>query len=147
MTLKFLNAKDKKQLLEQLEQYGINQLPWHLIQTGKEKIRAFSGEITGQDILNIHNLVYTEGIGLHILTLRDDEIRITLDGLHLLKPTRKIIELTEEQKDDWFKGKDLQIEAEKGFVILKYKEDLIGMGKSLGDRIYNYLPKERRVKS
>lgn len=145
--IKFLNNKQRKKLQEQLKEYGISELPRHLIQTGKEKIRAFSGEISGQDIINISKQAYIEGIGLHILTIKDNQIRITLDGLHLLKPTKKIIELTKQQADSWFQGKSLNLQAEKGFMILKYKEDLIGMGKSTGNIILNYLPKERRVKN
>jgi len=147
MRLMFLNNKQRKKLQEQLEEYGIKELPRHLIQTGKEKIRAFSGEINGKDILNIQKSAYIEGIGLHILTIKENTIRITLDGLHILKPTKKIIELNEKQKNDWFKGKNIQLAAEKGFLVLKYKEDIIGMGKSTGNIILNYLPKERRIKN
>lgn len=147
MNLTFLNNKERKQLQEKLEKFGILELPRHLIQTGKEKIRAFSGEITGQEINNLWENFRIEGIGLNILNISDEEPRITLDGLHILSPSKKIIELTKEQALDWFKGKDLQIETEKGFIILSYNGDLIGMGKSNGQAIYNYMPKERRIKN
>jgi len=147
MKLLFLNNKQRKKLQEQLEEYGIKELPRHLIQTGKEKIRAFSGEINGKDILNIANSGQIEGIGLHILTIKQDIIRMSLDGLHILKPTKKILNLTGKEKTDWFKGKNLDIQTEQGFLVLKYKQDIIGMGKSTGNTILNYLPKERRIKS
>jgi NOL1/NOP2/fmu family ribosome biogenesis protein len=147
MNLTFLNNKQRKELQAKLEKFGILELPRHLIQTGKEKIRAFSGEISGEEIMNIWNNIHVEGIGLNLLNVSDDEPRISLDGLHLLKPTKRIIQLNKEQSEQWFKGQDLQIDSEKGYLVLKFNEDIIGMGKSNGSKIINFLPKERRIKN
>lgn len=147
MNLTFLNNKERKQLQEKLEKFGIKELPRHLIQTGREKIRAFSGEISGDEIMSIWNNFRVEGIGLNILNISDEEPRITLDGLHLLKPAKSILELTKEQAKEWMAGKDLEIKAERGYIALKFEDDLIGTGKSTGNIILNFLPKERRVKN
>lgn len=147
MNLTFLNNKQRKELQAKLEKFGINELPRHLIQTGKEKIRAFSGEISGDEIMSIWNNFRVEGIGLNILNISDDEPRITLDGLHLLKPTKRILELTKAQANEWMHGEELNIDSEKGYLALKYNADLIGIGKSNGSKIINFMPKERRVKN
>lgn len=147
MNLTFLNNKQRKELQAKLEKFGIQELPRHLIQTGKEKIRAFSGEISGEEIMSIWNNIHVEGIGLNLLNVSDDEPRITLDGLHLLKPEKRILELDKKQAEQWMKGKELEIDSEKGYLVLKYNGDLLGIGKSNSSKIINFLPKERRVKN
>jgi len=36
--------------------------------------------------------------------------------------------------------------AERGFVVIKYRDDLLGTGKLSQDKISNFIPKERRIK-
>ena len=47
MKVEFYNAKKKKELLERLnEQFGVTSVPKILFETGKERIRGFSGDLT-----------------------------------------------------------------------------------------------------
>ena len=57
------------------------------------------------------------------------------------------MEINDSQAEDWFKGNDLDIKAESAFKILKNNDEFIGCGKSTGDRITNFVPKERRIKN
>ena len=56
------------------------------------------------------------------------------------------MEINDEQADQWLRGNDLDIKAESAFKILKNNNEFLGCGKSTGDRITNFVPKERRIK-
>jgi len=150
MKSEFIKTPEKRRIIEELkEQFGIEDLPYLLIQTGKEKIRAFSGSLSKEDIVSLGKIANVEIVGLYIASSRDSEIRLSMDGLHLLKEqiSKKILEINDEQLQLWLRGSDLPIQAEKGTLAIKYKGDFIGCGKSNGQTIFNYVPKERRLKS
>jgi len=152
--MKFLYKTQKKQILNKLSYYGITKLPFLLIPSGKEKIRGYSGNLSMDEISKIKNLSNIEAIGLYLFHDYGTEIRLSLDAIHLLKDqiTKNILELTEEQAELWFKGIDIPItekwkQEERGFKVLKLEEDFIGCGKLSEDRLINYMPKERRIKT
>jgi NOL1/NOP2/fmu family ribosome biogenesis protein len=150
MKSEFIKTPEKRRIIEELkEQFGIEDLPYLLIQTGKEKIRAFSGSLSKEDIVSLGKIANVEIVGLYIASSRDSEIRLSMDGLHLLKEqiSKNILEINDEQLQLWLRGSDLPIQAEKGTLAIKYKGDFIGCGKSNGQTIFNYVPKERRLKS
>ena len=134
-------------------------------------------EIILSEVLDIlkSKIDISEIIGIYLFHEYPTEIRLSLDALHLLKNqiTKNIIEITKEQKDNWFRGEDILVnnknqtkeietsknlgalgkeeeekfgKEERGFRVIKYKDDLIGTGKLTEGRITNYLPKERRRK-
>jgi len=149
MMLKFIKSSQKKAIVEKLkEQFGITELPYLLIESGKEKTRAFSGHLSKEEILKIAEIAHVEVIGLYLLKEENNELRLSHDAVHLLKEqiTRNIIEVKEEQALNWLRGHDLDIKANKGSVIIKFQDDFIGCGKSNGDKIFNYVPKDRRLK-
>ena len=43
------------------------ELPYLLLETGKEKIRAFSGNLTREDIFNLGKIANMEIIGLYFV--------------------------------------------------------------------------------
>lgn len=148
--MKIIYSSKKKKILEKLrEQFGIAKLPYLLLQFGKEKIRIFSGSLSSQELLILDKNLRIESAGLYFLKQQNDGLRLSLDALHILKNqiSKNILEINSEQAKEWFKGQDLQIQAGRGFKILKSEEDLIGCGKSTGERITNFMPKERRIKS
>ncbi|KAF0190260.1 MAG: hypothetical protein FD167_6158, partial [bacterium] len=89
-----------------------------------------------------------ELIGIYLISKKDTDPRINFDALSLLKNqiTKNIIEINEQEFDNWRRGADLDIKKQKGTLIPKHKDDLVGIGKSNGDKIFNYLPKERTIK-
>ncbi len=144
----FIRSSEKKRIIEQLnEQFGIEKIPYLLIKSGEEKVRAFSGHLSKEEIMQLANITNIESIGLYIIK-KEENLRLTLDAVHLFKNQimKNILEINESQLHDWLRGRDLEIQAEKGNVIIKYNEDIIGFGKSTGQKILNYIPKERRLK-
>jgi len=147
--MKPLTSADKKKIIEQLNsQFGITELPYLLIQFGQEKIRAYSGVLSKEELYYLDREIRIENIGLYFAKYEGDEIRLTLDGIQLLKNqiTKNIIELNDEQANEWFKGLDIEIQVGYGWKVLKHNNELIGCGKSTSEKITNFMPKERRIK-
>lgn len=149
LNINFIKSKEKEKIQEGLKsQFGIEKLPFQLIQGGNEKIRGFSGDLSKEDILKINELANIELIGLYLFK-EEHDFRLGFDACHILKDqiTKNILELTDENFQLWIKGLDLEnMPVPAGTYIIKYKDDLIGCGKSNGDKIFNYVPKDRRVR-
>ena len=147
--MKIKLSSKKKKILKQLnEQFGITSLPYLLLQFGKEKLRVYSGSFSIEEINQLENNLRIENMGLYFAKKQIDGIRLTLDGVQLLKNqiTKNILELNDKQAEDWLRGQDLLIESDKAFKILKHNDEFIGCGKSTGERITNSISKERRIK-
>lgn len=152
MRLEILNRAKKERIRGMLkEQFGIEELPYLLIKTGKERIKAFSGSFSRQEIVDVLKAVRFEGIGLYLAKMSNWGVRLGIDATGLLKSEIKknIVELDSEQAERWLRGEDLLMEREdnKGFVVIKYKSDFLGCGKLVNGRMRNFVPKERRIKS
>ncbi len=109
MNVHFLSSAEKKELLAQLEeQFGIEELPYLLIETGKERIRAFSGALSKEELLDLAQLVNIEIIGLYIVR-REHDVRLSFDATQLLNKQlkRNIVDITDEQLALWIRGHDL----------------------------------------
>lgn len=150
MKARFIRSSEKDKIVEELNFfYGIEELPYLLIETGKKKIRAFSGSLSKDEIIALAKIANIEIVGMYLISKKDEEPRINFDALSLLKEqiTKNLLEINEKQLNLWLRGNDLEIVTNKGPVILKHEEDLVGLGKSNGERIFNYVPKERKIKS
>ncbi len=148
MNIRFIRSSEKKKITEQLkEQFGISELPYLLIE-GKEKIRAFSGHLSKEEIMLLSEIANIEVIGSYLIK-KESDLRLSLDATMLLKDqiSKNIINLSDSEFQDWIRGYNLQKEAQKGTLIIKYKEDFIGCGKSTGSSIINHVPKGRRLKT
>ena len=147
--MKIIFGSEKKRITKQLqEQFGISKISQLLIRFGKEKIRAYSGNLSTEELKELDKILRIETAGLYIAKQQTDGIRITMDGVQLFKNqiTKNILELNDKQKQDWLQGNDLDIKINNAFKILKYQKDFLGCGKSTGERITNFVPKERRIK-
>jgi NOL1/NOP2/fmu family ribosome biogenesis protein len=144
------NNKQKKKIIKKLnEQYGIKNLPYLTLQFGNEKLRLYSGSLSKEELSNLDNTLNIENIGLYFAKYENEDIRLTIDGIQLLKNeiTKNILELNDKEAINWLKGFDIELKADKSWKILKYKDEFIGCGKSTGERITNFMPKERRIKN
>lgn len=147
--MKPLQSSQKKKILAKLDsQFGIKKLPYLILQFGREKLRLYSGSLSREELINFDRVLRIENIGLYSINQQQDELRLTLDGVQLLKDeiSKGILEISDQDSDLWFKGNDLDIKTDKGFVVLKNNGEFIGCGKSSGDRVANFVPKERRVR-
>lgn len=153
MYLHFLTRAEKNKILEQLnEQFGIEKLPYLLVKLGKDKIRAYSGSLSREELSALARAVNIELAGIYLCRIEQGNVRISHDSVSLLKNqiSKNIIELSDSEADNWLHGQDIELPSEikeKGFVILKHKEYIIGTGKSNGKIIFNFVPKERRIKN
>ncbi len=150
MKLHFLKSKEKKVILKELElHYGITELPYLLLETGKQKIRGYSGHLSKEEIQELTRLTNIEIIGDYLISKKDQDPRLSFDAIQLFKDqiTKNIIEIDNNQLQKWLRGYDLDIpNIPRGITILKYQEDLVGIGKSNTKKIFNYVPKERKLK-
>jgi len=149
--LKFLNEQEKERILRQLKlQFGVSKILWTLARLGKERIVVFSGELSGREVLNLDRIAHIEGIGLYFGKEEMDGIRLSIEGSQLLKKqiTKNIFELNEQQAEQWMLGQEISIITDKkGFFIMKFHDDYLGTGKISQNRITNFVPKNRRLKS
>lgn len=148
MNIHFIKSNEKKDILKELDkQFGIKELNYLLIRTGKDRIRAFSGTLSKEEIQELNQSVRIEGIGIYMLR-QEHDFRIGFDGTQLLKEqiTKNVIELTEEQYNSWIRGNDLHLKLERGTYVLKYKGIYVGCGKSNTEILFNHVPKDRRIR-
>lgn len=160
MKIEILSKKEKEEILERLSYLGELKTENLFIRTG-ERIRMFSGSLNKEEIKKIWQNFMIEGIGLYVIkeikNIKKNikETRLSLDAMHYFKDQIKdsILEIDEEQKNQWFKGEAIILnekqkeKIKKGFVALKFKDDFVGTGKIKENKVYNYLPKERRIKN
>jgi len=147
--MKILNSSERKKILNKLnEQFGIKNLPYKILQFVKEKLRIYSGNINNNQLKILDKVLHIETIGLYFGKLDDSEIRLTIDGVKLLKNeiSKNIVELDNSQFREWMGGLMISLFSEPGYKIIKFKEDFLGCGKSNGKMILNSIPKERRIR-
>ncbi len=140
-----LNSKRIKKLNNQLkEQFGnvFDFKNYLVFRTPKDRIYIITKEFGEHDFSKIK----INNIGLYFLTIMNDGLRFSIDGSQLFEAKKNILELDEKQFEEWMVGNDLNLEFDKGYVIVKHKNEFLGCGKSLGERVLNFVPKGRRVK-
>lgn len=147
--MKIIRSSQKKKIIKQLnEQFGITSLPYLIMKFGKEKLRAYSGSFSIEELNKLDAEIRIENMGLYFAKQQIDGLRLTLDGVQLLRDqiTKNILQLNDKQANDWLKGQDLSIESDRAFKILQHNNEFLGCGKSTGERITNSIAKERRIK-
>lgn len=157
--LTFLYSKEKRDLVKKLEYYGITELPYLIIKSGKEKLRGYSGNLSIEEIQELNNELSLELVGMYLFNDYDENVRLSFDAVQALKHqiTKNILELDDKQALEFMKGRDILLSKEevqkfekdgetKGFKVIKNKGDILGIGKLVEGRIVNYMPKERRLR-
>jgi len=149
MNMKFVKAGEKKRIISELnERFGIKKLNYILIETGRQKIRGFSGSMTKDEIRDLAEIANIEIIGAYLLK-RESRLRLSLDGTMILKDQidKNVISINDEELDLWLHGKNLEIIKKNETYIVSSGDDFIGCGISDGKKIINHVPKERRIRS
>lgn len=151
--LNVMNEKEKKELLKKLgEQFGIKEIPGIILSRGKERMFLFSGNISEEKLKKIEKEIVIERAGIYFARIDEHtgKIRLSIEGSQMLKDQIKknIYEIsTKDDFEKWMQGQDLQISTGKReFLIMKYKDNLVGTGKASEQKISNYIPKNRRLK-
>ena len=159
MKIQIMDRAKKKKFIAGLSDLGMEKIPELLVRSGKERMRAYSGDLSTEQIMEIWRLLPIEGVGLYVgkdMVNRNGvrEIRLSLDGMHVWKKqlTKRILVLNEKQEGNWFLGKNIELSDKQaegisnGFVSVKSADgkDFVGMGKIGGKTLFGFLPKERR---
>ena len=87
--------------------------------------------------------------GLYFGFIEHDGLRLSMDGAQIVGPKaeKNILELNREEMTEWMRGYAFDKKAPVGYLLLKYNDHYIGCGKSNGERIWNNVPKERRIRN
>ncbi len=154
--LKILSKKEKAEIENKLkEQFGISEIKGELIQRGIERIFLYTGSLSESEIKDIEFSLPIERVGVYFgkIIPANGEIRLSIEGTQILgnQIKKNIFELNESNLDSWMKGHEIptsekEQEKLKGFVVMKYKGEFVGCGKSSQGRITNFIPKNRRLK-
>ena len=148
-----LSNQETKEILSKLnEQFGIQKIPGRLIKIGKERIFLFNGDFSDEQIKNLEKIVFIEKIGIYIgaIFLPTNEIRLSIEGTQIFKDqiTKNIFEINEEKFGNWMQGEELDIQTGlKGIIVIKYRNNFLGCGKASENKIGNFIPKSRRLRS
>jgi NOL1/NOP2/fmu family ribosome biogenesis protein len=149
MKFDFYSSKDRKKLVEELNAgFGISEVPKVLFETGKEKIRGFSGDLNIDEIYALDRITNIEFLGLYLFRKDLSQIRLGFDGALLLKDeiNKNIVDISSEQLEKWMTGHNLDIVLDKGMYVVKCGDDFFGCGLSDGKHLINFVPKERRIR-
>lgn len=150
LPIKILSISEKKEIEKKLQnQFGIKKINGTLLQRGQDRIFLYQGEFKELQIKILEKTSQVERVGLYFCKFQNDEIRLSIEGTHILKDQIKknIFELTEEQAEIWMKGNELNIKSGmNGIIIIKYKDNFLGCGKASNEKITNFIPKNRRLK-
>ncbi len=147
--LRFLNSKERKDILRRIEESWGAKPDGDLVflMNNQNKIFLVTRDIEKIDL----DRVRVNNIGLYFgeITTRD-ELRLSIEGSSIVGKSaeKNILELSKEQAKSWFAGEDLEVEDTRtGFMIVKCKSDFLGCGKLAGGKLYNFVPKARRVEA
>lgn len=142
--MRFIKANEKKWLVGELENFGVKKIPYLLLETGKEKIRGFSGTLAKEQIQKLQELARVEIIGLYLFKREKFGLRFSLDGSMAFELDG--VEISDAEVEKWMRGEDLETDLENGIYVVKNKGDVLGCGKSNGEKLSGFIPKERRIR-
>jgi len=149
--IKILNKNEKREIENKLRnQFGIKSVSGILLQRGAERIFLYQGERTEKEIKELENLTIVERVGVYFCKIQNEEVRLSIEGVHILKEQIKknIFEIDKEQAESWMKGNELNVKSNlKGVIIMKYQDEFLGCGKASEEKITNFIPKNRRLKN
>jgi|TARA_Y100000034_G_C6842595_1_gene381341 NOL1/NOP2/fmu family ribosome biogenesis protein len=149
-SLKIFSQKEKTKLVEQLnKQFGIKNVEGIFSMRGRERLFLLQGSFRIKQVKELESTIPVERVGIYFGKFMDNKIRLSIEGVHLLKDQIKknVFELNDEQLKLWMKGNELNIKTGKNdLLIMKYKDNLLGCGKASAEKITNFIPKNRRLR-
>lgn len=131
------------------DQFGIEEVVGTLVKRGKERIFLFTGNWKAHEIHNLSKFNFIERVGVYFAKENErGELRLSIEGSQVVKnqATKNIVELNEEEMHTWMCGHELEkTTGMNGFVLIKYKNDMLGTGNASEKKITNFIPKSRRL--
>ncbi len=152
VSLNILTSKEKKFVVNQLSsQFGLSDKTFlnDFMILKNNKHRLFLTTSNEKD--KKFRIPRLEKAGMYFATInKDSTIRLSLEGTQLIgqTATEYILKLDPKQAENWLKGFDFDFEkVEDGYYLLKYNEDFLGCGLIRNNKMFNFLPKTRRLKN
>ncbi len=144
--LRILNSKEKKNIYMLInEQFGCDlDEEYEIFMNSRNRIFLLNKDFVKIDISQLR----VNSLGLYFGEIYNNELRLSIEGSQLIGKTAKknVLDLEDEQAAKWMKGEDFEIDSDlKGFVLVKNNSIFLGCGKISNKKLYNYVPKERRV--
>ncbi len=130
---------DKEEVIRFLSSYGI---PEEILRPYKFIFRSNRCYIYSGGMLPANHVV----AGLPVCRF-GRTMKPTTVGLQFFQRfvTKRVVELAHDEAVQYIQGYDIGRKAERGYVAVKYSNDILGVGFSDGNRIRNQLPKQRRI--
>jgi len=142
-----LNAKAVKQIMFFLrEQFCFDEkLDYVFVLSKKEKVFLINRDV---ELLDFDKL-RVDALGLYFGKFYKDGFRLSIEGSQLIgdRCNCNVVEINQEEKHDWFKGFDVRIGVESGFVILKNESDFLGCAKVKDFIAFNSVSSSRKLKN
>jgi NOL1/NOP2/fmu family ribosome biogenesis protein len=145
-----LNAKRIKELKVALAgQFGFSgDLPYVFFMSNKDRIYAVSKDIGRLDTASLR----IDTLGLYFGTW-EGTLRLSLEGAQIVGPHAKhhILSLNGREVEEYLKGNPFDLQdgkdlLENGVYLVKHATDFIGCCKISNGKLYNFMPKARRIK-
>ena len=145
--MKILKSKEIKKIHSLLEKrFGFKKkLEYAFLMNNKNKIYLVSKDIGKIDLEKLR----INSIGMYFGEVIGNEIRLSIEGSQLIGKdcSENILELNDEQAKEWLQGIDIDYDySDKGYVLLRHKDDFLGCGKVVDKKILNFVPKNRRLR-
>lgn len=145
--LRILAAKETRTIIEELNEHFDSKFSTDkvMVENNKRKIFLINRDYGRIDEkkLRINNL------GMYFCTREKDGFRLSLEGSQMINPKKNFYSVTKELATKWIAGENIEAgnETFDGYVIIKYKDDIIGCGKFKDGQILNAVSKERRIQA
>ncbi|MSS74480.1 hypothetical protein EXS72_02460 [Candidatus Pacearchaeota archaeon] len=150
MKFEFYDSKKRKKLIEQLnERFGVTEIPKLLFETGKERVRGFTGDLTIDELYDLSKITNIEFLGAYLFKPDEERsVRLGFDACVLFNKqlSKNIIDISAEQLKIWMKGENLPFVIQKGMYLVRHENDFFGCAISDGEKLINFVPKERRLR-
>lgn len=145
--LEILNNKEIRKLKEiLLEQFGFNgELDYAFLRNKEGRIFLLSRDFAR---LNTKGL-RIDSLGLYFGKVERGEIRLSIDGSQIIGAfcTKNVLEISDDEMLFWMAGDNLELDKNLfGVYIIRNNKDYLGCGKASDGKLYNFVPKVRRIK-
>ena len=143
-----MNAKERKHLIAWMtERYGPPLGEWSDLFFQNPKGRVFLltpvfSRLPTQDLR-------VNALGLYLGRLDAGGIRLSIEGAQMVGSwaVKNVVELSADETRQWMNGEDLENkDGLEGPVLVRHGKDFYGSGRASGERLLNFVPKERRIK-
>jgi len=139
-----LDGEELEKLKKRLfDRYGITEIPYVILRSGKRKYRAATKEAA--------KIRKAQLVGIYVLKETPFGLMLSIEGTQLFGPLarKNVFEIPQGMVKRWMHGEDIEVgskgELKRGLVIIRSGNLYLGSGLYDGQRIRNLLPKARKV--